>query len=76
MYWAYIIQNQKGERYTGSTADLDGRIKIHNDTDTTRNEVLRFERFLKTGKGRNWVDAFAVANNDKVLGPIPRTPML
>ncbi len=40
MYFAYILQSEKTSRYyTGSTAELDSRLKKHNNGDTvsTRN---------------------------------------
>ncbi len=53
MHFAYILQSEKTSRYyTGSTAELDSRLKKHNNGDTmsTRNGVpwklIHFEEFL------------------------------
>ena len=78
MYYTYLLKNAQGGHYTGSTADLEERLKMHNDLSpekarfhrTTykkgpwkiiftkefqkREEALKFERFLKTGRGREW----------------------
>jgi putative endonuclease len=75
----YILENEKGERYTGSTNDLAQRLQMHNDIApekarfhrttynkgpwkvvfvryfSTRKEATDFERFLKTGAGRDWI---------------------
>ena len=80
MYFAYVLENLKGSRYTGSTDDMEDRLKMHNDTTpeksrfhrttykkgpwqiifskefTTRIEAMKFEKFLKTGKGREWLE--------------------
>ena len=77
MFFVYIIENTKGNRYTGSTTDLADRLEMHNDKHPekakfhrttykkgpwkiifkqeflTRAEALKFERFLKTGAGRD-----------------------
>jgi len=69
-----------GSKYTGSTSDVIGRLRMHNDTDIskakfhkttyrkgqwkvifakefkTRKDAQDFERFLKTGKGREWLE--------------------
>ncbi len=52
MYFAYILQSEKTSRYyTGSTAELDSRLKKHNNGDTmsTRNgipwKLIHFEQF-------------------------------
>ncbi|MFZ2226245.1 MAG: GIY-YIG nuclease family protein [Candidatus Moraniibacteriota bacterium] len=79
MYIAYVLQNSKNKKYTGSTSDLEDRLKMHNDVSlekaifhkTTykkgpwkiifskefkeREDALKFEKFLKTGKGREWL---------------------
>ncbi len=41
MFTVYILENEKGKRYTGSTGDLDGRLKMHNDISL---EKARFHR--------------------------------
>jgi putative endonuclease len=80
MYHAYVLENIKKNRYTGSTNNLTERIEMHNDETrekarfhrttfkkgpwkvvfskefTARQEALKFEKFLKTGKGRNWLN--------------------
>ena len=80
MYFAYVLENQKGNHYTGSTSDIDDRLEMHNDTTlekarfhrttykkgpwklifskefTTREDATRFEKFLKTGAGRDWLE--------------------
>ncbi|MFC1645118.1 GIY-YIG nuclease family protein [Patescibacteria group bacterium] len=80
MYYAYVIINSSGKRYTGSTSNLNDRLDMHNDTSKekskfhrttykrgpwnflftkkfkTRKESLSFEKFLKTGKGREWLE--------------------
>ena len=80
MYYAYVIENLAGNRYAGSTINLDDRLKFHNDilpakakfhrttykkgpwhfifskNFNTRQEALKFERFLKTGKGRELLE--------------------
>ena len=32
MFTAYVLENPKGKRYTGSTGDIVNRLRIHNDT--------------------------------------------
>jgi putative endonuclease len=80
MFWVYVLQNQKNKKYTGSTSDLNDRLKMHNDISLekakfhrttygkgpwqiifekefiTRKDALEFERFLKTGKGRELLE--------------------
>jgi putative endonuclease len=80
MFTVYVIENLSGKRYTGSTANIVDRLKMHNDEDLskskfhrttykkgpwkvifskefiTRKDALDFERFLKTGKGREWLE--------------------
>ncbi len=80
MYFAYVLENLKGNHYTGSTDDLDDRLQMHNDITlekarfhrttykkgpwqiiftkefATRIEAMKFEKFLKTGKGREWLE--------------------
>jgi putative endonuclease len=80
MYTAYVIENQKKIRYTGSTNNTEERLLMHNDESSekarfhkttykkgpwnlvfhkdfkTRREALEFERFLKSGKGREWLE--------------------
>jgi predicted GIY-YIG superfamily endonuclease len=41
MYFAYVVKNNFGKTYTGSTANIDDRILMHNDTTT---EKSRFHR--------------------------------
>jgi putative endonuclease len=99
MYYTYVIENGKGKRYTGSTDNIDERLRTHNDeslekakfhrstykrgpwkllflfTLKTRQEALNFEMFLKTGKGRQWLQsAPAAAGNDEVRCSIPLMP--
>jgi putative endonuclease len=80
MYITYVIKNNKNKKYTGSTENLEDRLKMHNDTDSkkakfhrttykkgpwevafkedfdSRKEALNFEKFLKTGSGRDWLE--------------------
>ena len=80
MFSVYVIENEIGNKYTGSTANLDERLKMHNDKSPqkakfhkttynkgiwkvvfqkefdTRKEVLEFEKFLKSGAGRIWLE--------------------
>ncbi|MFA7653987.1 MAG: GIY-YIG nuclease family protein [Candidatus Magasanikbacteria bacterium] len=80
MYTVYVLENNEGKHYTGSTSDLADRLKMHNDNTVTkscfhrttykkgpwkivftkdfllREEALRFEKFLKTGHGRAWLE--------------------
>ena len=77
MFQIYVIENLKGNKYTGSTGDISERLKMHNDLSqekskfhkttykkgpwklifsknfTSRKETLAFEKFLKSGKGRD-----------------------
>jgi putative endonuclease len=79
MYTVYVLQNPKNKKYTGSTSNLEDRLKMHNDISLekakfhrttykkgpwkiffsrefiTREDALEFERFIKTGKGREWL---------------------
>jgi putative endonuclease len=78
-FYVYVLINPKDKKYTGSTSNLNDRVKMHNDPDPekakfhrttfkkgpwelifkkgfeTRTEALKFEKFLKTGKGRDWL---------------------
>jgi putative endonuclease len=80
MYYAYVLENLKNRKYTGSTDNIEDRVDMHNDVSPekakfhkttykkgpwrlvfkrefkTRLEALRFEKFLKTGKGREWLE--------------------
>ncbi len=80
MYIVYVLENSEGKRYTGSTRDLDGRLKMHNNETPekarfhrttyrkgpwkiiftkefdSRKEALNFERFLKSGHGREFLE--------------------
>ncbi|MFA5777652.1 MAG: GIY-YIG nuclease family protein [Parcubacteria group bacterium] len=80
MYTTYVIKNNKNKKYTGSTENLEDRLRMHNDINpekakfhrttynngpwkilfqkdfNSRKEALEFERFLKTGKGREWLE--------------------
>ena len=80
MFFAYVLENNKKRRYTGSTGNLEERLFFHNDISPekakfhkttykkgpwkvifkkgfkTRIEALTFERFLKTGSGRGWLE--------------------
>jgi predicted GIY-YIG superfamily endonuclease len=42
MYKVYVLENRKGTIYTGSTENLEERLKIHNDESK---EKSRFHRF-------------------------------
>jgi putative endonuclease len=79
-FFVYVIKNNQGERYIGSTENLVKRLETHNDTSrekakfhrytykkgpwrlifkkefNTRKEALLFEKYLKTGKGRRWLN--------------------
>ena len=73
MFTVFVIQSSEGYRYTGSTGDLDGRLRHHNDHDSTwtkrgtgwhvvyseefptRGEAMRRERWLKSGRGREYL---------------------
>ena len=33
VYWVYVLENPKGRFYTGSTRDLDQRLKQHNSAE-------------------------------------------
>ena len=92
MYSVYIIVNPQGKRYTGSTRDLEDRLKMHNDIKfekakfhkttykkgpwniiyskdfLTREEVLKFEKFLKTGKGRDWFNSLKIDERARLGG--------
>jgi len=80
MFNVYVIENQTGRRYKGSTDDLEERLAMHNDLSIekakfhrttykkgpwklifsksfeTRTEALKFEKFLKMGSGRDWLE--------------------
>ncbi|HPN96462.1 MAG TPA: GIY-YIG nuclease family protein [Candidatus Moranbacteria bacterium] len=80
MYIAYVIENLKKKKYTGSTKNIEERLEMHNNISKersrfhkftykkgpwklifskgfkTRQEALKFEKFLKTGKGREWLE--------------------
>ena len=79
MFVVYVIKNFKNKIYTGSTSNLQDRLKMHNNISSekakfhrttykkgpwkivffkefeTRPDALKFEGFLKTGKGRAWL---------------------
>jgi len=79
MFTTYVLENIKGKRYIGSTADFQKRLATHNDLSPViarfhktaykrgpwrvvflkefgmRSEATAFERYLKTGKGREWL---------------------
>ena len=42
MYYVYILKNEKGEKYIGTTQDLKNRLQEHNngETKTIKNKVL------------------------------------
>ena len=80
MFFAYVLENNKKRKYTGSTSNLEERLFFHNDISpekarfhkttykngpwivifkrgfNTRSEALKFEKFLKTGSGRSWLE--------------------
>ena len=80
MFYAYVIENSKGKKYTGSTNNTDERLKMHDDESAekakfhrttykkgpwklifskefkTRQEAQNFEKFLKTGNGRDYLE--------------------
>ena len=80
MYYVYLLENQQGKHYTGSTENLEKRLAMHNNfllekakfhratyrkgpwrivfskEFASRKEALDFEKFLKTGKGREWLE--------------------
>ena len=41
MYYAYVLENNLGKRYKGSTDNLSERLEMHNDTDP---EKAKFHR--------------------------------
>jgi len=74
-YYIYILKSSTtGKRYTGSTQNLEARLKAHNDGLSpytkgrgpweliyseefpTRSEAMKREKFLKTGKGRDFLN--------------------
>ena len=74
-YYIYILKSlTTGKRYTGSTQNLEARLKAHNDGLSpytkgrgpwklmnsegypTRSEAMKRERFLKTGKERDFLN--------------------
>jgi putative endonuclease len=74
MFYSYVLKSLKnGRYYTGSTNDLERRIKEHNSGQTkytsqsgpfeliykesynTKLEAIKREKFLKTGKGREFL---------------------
>ena len=74
-YYIYILKSlTTGKRYTGSTQNLEARLRAHNDGLSpytkgrgpwellyseefpTRSEAMKREKFLKTGKGRDFLD--------------------
>lgn len=76
MYYVYVLRSLKNNRlYTGSTLDLERRIREHNsgvskytkltrpyvlvhrETFNTKSEAYRRELFLKTGKGREYLNS-------------------
>lgn len=84
MYYVYVIKSEStGKSYIGQTADLDKRLKQHNDPLNNmsrytkqnkgpwkliykeevinRSEALKRERFLKSGKGRDFLKRFPLA---------------
>ena len=73
-YHIYILKSSTtGKLYTGSTQNLEARLKAHNDGLSpytkgrgpwellyseefpSRSEALKREKFLKTGKGRDFL---------------------
>jgi len=73
-YYIYILKSSTtGKLYTGSTQNLEARLKAHNDGLSpytkgrgpwelmyseefpTRSEAMKREKFLKTGKGRDFL---------------------
>ena len=73
-YHIYILKSSTtGKLYTGSTQNLEARLKAHNDGLSpytkgrgprelmhseefpTRSEAMKREKFLKTGKGRDFL---------------------
>jgi putative endonuclease len=68
MYYVYVLQNTNGQLYIGFTANLDERLKrhqegkagwthsrrpwelVHHETFTYRQEAMRRERQLKSGR--------------------------
>ena len=80
MFFVYVLQSQRsGKRYVGQTADLERRLKEHNDPShnlakytsrnlgpwillhseplQTRAEAMSREKWLKSGVGRDWLNA-------------------
>ena len=74
MYYVYVLRSLINRRlYTGSTQDIERRLKEHNsgktkytsstkpfelvykETYNTRLEAVRREKFLKSGKGREFL---------------------
>ena len=74
-YYIYILKSlTTGKLYTGSTQNLEARLKAHNDGLSpytkgrgpwellyseefpSRSEALKREKFLKTGKGRDFLN--------------------
>jgi putative endonuclease len=74
MFTVYVIQSNRGERYTGHTENLRRRLLEHNsglckttkvdsnwrviysEEFDSRGEAVKRERWLKTGKGREFID--------------------
>ncbi len=80
MYYTYVLENTRGDRYTGITHDIEERVKMHNEISPdkarfhrtkykkgpwklifqkeffTRGEAVKFEKFLKSGVGREWLE--------------------
>ena len=75
MYYIYAIRSLTyGNRYIGSTDDIDRRVSEHNrgkcrytkgrmpwklvykEVYESRSEVVKREKFLKSGKGREFLD--------------------
>ena len=73
-YYLYILKSSTtGKLYTGSTQNLEARLKAHNDglspytkgrgpwellyseELSTRSEAMKREKFLKTGKGKDFL---------------------
>lgn len=79
MFYTYVLKSLKNGRcYTGSTSNLDRRLREHNKGKTksirfngpfeliykeqynTRLEAVRRELFLKSGKGRGYLQEMGI----------------